>query len=112
LFFITKVFACFSVFRSYQPGEEISVSVLVTANHKGYFTFRLCRNNNVNRDPDQVVQLEKQCFIRKGHVVGWLAGSNPSKKLKYNIKVYLYRAVLKRQSLCFKWLPLETTGSQ
>ena len=72
--------------------------------------FRLCRNNNVNRDPDQVVQSGKQCFIRKGYVVSWLAGSNPSKRLRYNIKVYLYRAVLKRQSRCFKWLPLETTG--
>ena len=42
--------------------------------------------------------------------MSWLAGSNPSKKLRYIIKVYLYRAVLKRQSRCFKWLPLETTG--
>lgn len=52
------------IVRSYQPGEEISVSVLVTANHKGYFTFRLCRNNNVNRDPDQSCFEEAESLLQ------------------------------------------------
>ena len=33
---------------------RFQVTVKVTANHKGYFTFRLCRNNNIQQDPDQV----------------------------------------------------------
>jgi len=41
------------IVRTYQPGEEIQVTVKVTANHKGYFTFRLCRNNDIQQDPDQ-----------------------------------------------------------
>ena len=32
------------------------VKVDVTANHKGFFTFRLCANNNTDQDPRQ------QCF--------------------------------------------------
>jgi len=52
------------IVRSYQPGQEITVSVLVTANHKGYFTFRLCRNNNVNRDPDQSCFEEAQSLLQ------------------------------------------------
>jgi hypothetical protein len=39
--------------RSYRPGAEVAVTVLVSANHKGYFTFRLCRNNDVAKDPEQ-----------------------------------------------------------
>jgi len=39
--------------RNYQPGSEITVKVLITANHKGYFMLRLCKNDNVNKDPEQ-----------------------------------------------------------
>ena len=38
---------------TYQPGQEVQVTIEVTANHKGYFEFKLCPNNNVNMDPEQ-----------------------------------------------------------
>ena len=34
------------IVRNYQPGQMIKVTVDVTANHKGYFQFRLCDNPN------------------------------------------------------------------
>jgi len=42
--------------RQYKPGQDIVVKVDVTANHKGFFTFKLCSNNNTAQDPTQ------QCF--------------------------------------------------
>ena len=42
--------------RNYLPGSDMVVKVDVTANHKGFFTFRLCANNNTDQDPRQ------QCF--------------------------------------------------
>ena len=39
--------------RQYKPGQDIVVKIDVTANHKGYFTFKLCDNNNTHQDPDQ-----------------------------------------------------------
>ena len=39
--------------RQYKPGQDIVVKIDVTANHKGFFTFKLCDNNNTQQDPDQ-----------------------------------------------------------
>ncbi len=39
--------------RSYKPGELITVGVEVTANHLGYFEFRLCNVDNMNGDATQ-----------------------------------------------------------
>ena len=40
------VFATGTITETYRPGENIDVEVDVTANHMGYFTFKLCANNN------------------------------------------------------------------
>ena len=37
------------VVRNYSPGQTIKISVDITANHKGYFQFRLCPQSNPNR---------------------------------------------------------------
>lgn len=34
------------IVRKYQPGEIITVGIDLTANHYGYFEFRLCPNDN------------------------------------------------------------------
>ena len=39
--------------RSYRPGQTIPIEIDVTANHFGFFTFRLCPNNNTSEDPTQ-----------------------------------------------------------
>ena len=52
------VFANGIIARVYRPGEEVEVEVDVTANHFGFFTFKLCPNNNTASDPKQ------DCFDR------------------------------------------------
>ncbi|TRY68536.1 hypothetical protein TCAL_07254 [Tigriopus californicus] len=40
--------------RSYfEPGQVIETIIDVVANHKGYYYFKLCVNNNPEKDPDQ-----------------------------------------------------------
>ena len=46
------------IVRRYSPGELITVTSHITANHVGFVEFRLCPNNNVDQDPDQ------DCFDR------------------------------------------------
>jgi len=46
-------FANGNIVATYTQGETVKVSVEITANHLGYFTFKLCPNNNVNQDPKQ-----------------------------------------------------------
>lgn len=50
--------------KNYQPGSDIPVKVLITANHKGFFIFRLCKNNNVNQDLDQSCFEETESLLR------------------------------------------------
>ncbi len=44
------------IVETYTKGQVIDVTVDVTANHKGYFVFKMCANNDVNQDPIQ------ECF--------------------------------------------------
>lgn len=39
--------------RHYRPGEIINVEVEITANHKGWFEFKLCPNNDVTKKVTQ-----------------------------------------------------------
>ena len=39
--------------NTYQAGQEVTVRVKITANHKGYFEFMLCVNNDVTQDKNQ-----------------------------------------------------------
>ena len=41
------------IVRQYEAGEIIDISIDVTANHKGYFVFKICANNDIHQDPDQ-----------------------------------------------------------
>ncbi|CAC5396373.1 unnamed protein product [Mytilus coruscus] len=35
--------------RTYQPGQNISVKIQIMANHRGWFEFRFCVNNNISQ---------------------------------------------------------------
>ena len=39
-------FATGVIVRRYKPGQTVRISVDVTANHLGYFQFRVCPHNN------------------------------------------------------------------
>ncbi len=42
--------------KMYTQGEQIDITVTITANHYGYFEFRLCENNEINKTVSQ------ECF--------------------------------------------------
>ena len=44
------------IVREYDEGDIIDISIDVTSNHKGYFVFKMCANDNIMQDPDQ------ECF--------------------------------------------------
>jgi alpha-amylase/alpha-mannosidase (GH57 family) len=46
------------IVKEYKVGQVIKVEVDITANHRGSFTFKMCPNNNPDRDSDQ------SCFDR------------------------------------------------
>lgn len=41
------------IVRTYQPGQVINVTVQLTANHKGYFEFKLCANDDPRKQVTQ-----------------------------------------------------------
>ena len=41
------------IVRRYSSGSWIPVIVDITTNHGGYFSFKLCPNNDITRDPPQ-----------------------------------------------------------
>ena len=38
--------------KTYTEGQEITITIDITANHMGYFEFRLCQNNENDRYRD------------------------------------------------------------
>jgi len=50
------------IVRTYRPGADVEVTIEVTANHVGYFQFKLGVNNNTALDPTQ------ECFDN-GHTL-------------------------------------------
>ena len=51
-------YATGTITQWYKTGQVITVTVQITANHFGYFVFKLCSNDNVYKDPKQ------ECFDR------------------------------------------------
>jgi len=41
------------IVETYEAEQEVQVTIQITANHKGYFEFKLCPNNNIHQDPQQ-----------------------------------------------------------
>ena len=46
-------FATGVIVRTYHQGQVFSVAVKITANHLGFFIFKLCPNNNVTKEATQ-----------------------------------------------------------
>ncbi|XP_046558802.1 uncharacterized protein LOC124267855 [Haliotis rubra] len=74
------------IVRKYNQGETIRIDIDLTANHKGYFEFRLCPNN------DPSTPITQQCLDR--HLLKHPEGSTrffvtTSRVGKYNMEVIL-----------------------
>ena len=42
------------IVKRYGSGQRIRVTAEITVNHKGYFEFRLCPNNNAKKPASQM----------------------------------------------------------
>ena len=73
------------IVAKYQAGQTIEVEIEITANHKGFFVFKLCENNNLQADKDQ------SCF--ENHVLDVVNGDGK----KYYVGTYngWYKPVVK-----------------
>ena len=56
------------IVREYSEGQVIDATIEVTANHMGYFTFKICPNNDLTKDPTQ------DCFDQPEHLLKVLPG--------------------------------------
>jgi hypothetical protein len=55
--------------KTYKQGSYIPVVIDITANHQGYFIFKLCPNNDIFSDPEQA------CFEQTPL---WVGGGEPA----------------------------------
>merc|ERR1711868_339260 len=81
------------IVREYQPGEIITVTSHITANHVGYVEVRLCPNNNVELDPDQ------ECFdqddavltvVETGDTKFWITDEMGSGKFSTQVQLPMW----------------------
>ena len=63
------IYATGIIVKTYKQGSYIPVIIDITANHQGYFIFKLCPNNDVFQDPGQ------ECF---DHTPLWVGGGDPA----------------------------------
>ena len=66
--------------KTYKQGSYIPVIVDITANHQGYFIFKLCPNNDIFQDPGQ------NCFDQRPLWVG--GGDSAFNQTRYPINDY------------------------
>ena len=64
MFFLGE-FATGTIVRRYTSGSWIPVIVDITTNHGGYFSFKLCPNNDISKDPSQRCFDEYVLEVRK-----------------------------------------------
>ena len=67
---------------NFKSGQEVEITVQITTYHKGYFEFKLCPNNNVNKDPEQ------DCFDK------WVKQNTKYDLNIAPIKIILFRNLL------------------
>jgi len=58
-----------NIVAQYAQGSVIDVAVEVTTNHRGFFMFRLCPNNDIKQDPEQDCFDEHVLDIQLEHAV-------------------------------------------
>lgn len=57
--------------RDYTVGQVIDIYVQLTTNHKGWFEFRLCPNNDIHKIATQVIYKHFLLFIESQNQVIW-----------------------------------------
>jgi len=85
------IYASGTIVATYTEGQEFDVQVRITSNHKGWFEFRLCENNNFDQDKDQT------CF--DDHLLEYVGGGT-RKEIGDGAKIFSYRLKLPQAVTC------------
>ena len=85
--------------KTYKQGSYIPVIVDITANHQGYFIFKICPNNDIFMDPAQ------DCF--DAHPL-WVGGGDS----KYNHTRFPINDYETGLRMVYVRLPMEITCNQ
>ncbi|UYV73625.1 hypothetical protein LAZ67_11000076 [Cordylochernes scorpioides] len=90
------------IVRHYKPGQKISVRVQLTANHRGYFEFRLCPNNNPEVEATQECLNQNLLEMADGSGTRYYPGPSGRKSSDHTLEVLLPKKLTCTQCV-FQW---------
>lgn len=93
------IYATGIITKTYKQGSFIPVIIDITANHQGYFVFKLCANNDIFQDPKQA------CFDANPL---WVGGGDP----KFNQTRYPINDYVTGLRMVYVRLPMKITCDQ
>jgi len=79
-------YATGTIVATYISGQHIDVEIKVTTNHKGWFEFKLCENNNIHQDKDQSC-FDKNLLEFEDGETRVTVPKDPNGLFKYKIKL-------------------------
>jgi len=85
-------YATGTIVANYKSGQDINVKIRITSNHKGWVEFRLCENNDINKDKDQ------KCFDE--HLLLFKATGKTRQPLGEGNKNFTYKVSLPQGVAC------------
>jgi len=86
------IYATGTIVAQYTEGQVIDIDVRITTNHKGYFQFKMCENNNIHQDSDQ------SCFDK--HILEFADGSGTKVNVGEGNKLFSYKLKLPEGVTC------------
>jgi len=84
-------FATGTIVETYKEGQVMDVEIQVTTNHHGWFEFRICENNDIDKDKDQ------SCFDK--HLLEFEGGGTRI-KIEGGAGLFKYRLRLPKGVTC------------
>ncbi|GFQ64711.1 chitin-binding type-4 domain-containing protein [Trichonephila clavata] len=112
------------IVRNYTTGQVIKTTIDLTANHLGYFEFRICPNNDTKRIEDQDCLNKYPLQLADGsgtrfHVESWYMGwidvylqLPPKLTCSQCVLQWEYRGGIKQLGIMFKWKATAGCGPQ
>jgi len=85
-------YASGTIVATYSEGQVIDIEVQITKNHKGWFEFRLCENNDIKKDKSQT------CFDQ--HLLQFAGSGETRVNVGAGEKIFKYKLKLPQGVTC------------
>ncbi|GAB6030371.1 hypothetical protein CHUAL_007250 [Chamberlinius hualienensis] len=99
---VDGIYYCGKIVKNYKQGEIINVTVELTTNHWGHFEFRLCPNNDFNKESSQECLDEHVLELADGSGTKYYIPADAPNAGIFNLNVKLPKDVTCFQCL-FQW---------